>query len=120
MTEVVRDEFTYSLLEAFWMRRQVLEADKDEEKIAQYHERVRDLYQALVTKAIVNSQSAHEILDRTTLEKIGLSSVSFLSKSLTRYRTLTFYAQKKFNLMREENEGFSKLIIELNQENIDA
>ena len=121
----VRHEFTYSLLEAFWMRRQELDAEKDEEgnvnegKIASYHEKIRDLCRALVAKDIVNSQSAHEILDRTTLEKIGLSSVQFLTKSLTRYRTLTFYAQKKFNLMREENEGFSKLIIELNQENID-
>lgn len=93
--------------------------DENMSKITQYHEKVRDLYQALVAKDIVSTQQAHEILDRTTLEKIGLSSVSFLTKSLTRYRTLTFYAQNKFNLMREENEGFSKLIIELNQENID-
>ena len=49
-------------------------SEDKEEKITRYHERVRDLYQLLAAKEIVNSQSAHEILDRTTLEKIGLSS----------------------------------------------
>ena len=48
------------------------------------------------------------------MEKVGLNNVTFMQKLQTRYRTLTFYAQKKFNLMREEIEGFSKLIIELN------
>ena len=28
------------------------------------------------------------------------------------------YEQQKFNLLREENEGFAKLIVELNQPNI--
>ena len=32
--------------------------------------------------------------------------------------TRTYFEQQKFNLLREENEGFSKLIIELNQGNI--
>lgn len=41
-------------------------------------------------------------------------------KQLVGYNTRTFYAQQKYNLLREENEGFAKLLIELNQENIDA
>lgn len=32
--------------------------------------------------------------------------------------TQQHYEQQKFNLLREENEGFSKLIVELNQSNI--
>ena len=32
--------------------------------------------------------------------------------------TQSLYEQQKFNLLREENEGFAKLIVELNQPNI--
>ena len=32
--------------------------------------------------------------------------------------TQSIYEQQKFNLLREENEGFAKLIVELNQPNI--
>ena len=92
----------------------------DEEKVQHFYERAKEMYQQLQSKGIVNAQSAHEILDRSTLEKIGLTPIAFMQRRMTRYRTLTFYAQKKFNLMREETEGFSKLIIELNQTNIDS
>lgn len=33
-------------------------------------------------------------------------------------RTRNMFEQQKFNLLREENEGFAKLIVELNQVNI--
>jgi THO complex subunit 2 len=32
------------------------------------------------------------------------------NKALTQF----FYEQQKFNMLREENEGFAKLIVELN------
>ena len=32
--------------------------------------------------------------------------------------TREFYEQRKYNLLREENEGFSKLLLEINQENL--
>ena len=85
----IRDEFSYSLLEAMWMRRQTL---TDEDKIQVYHEKVKDMYQALLAKSILNSKCAHEVLDRTTLEKIGLSTVQWLTKAMTMFRTLNFYA----------------------------
>lgn len=85
----IRDEFSYSLLEAMWMRRQML---TDEDKIQVYHEKVKEMYQALLAKSILNSKCAHEVLDRTTLEKIGLSTVQWLTKAMTMFRTLNFYA----------------------------
>ena len=94
-------------------------ASDDEEALNKYHERAKELYQALQAKNIVNRNQAFEMLDKNTLEKIELTKAEIITRHLKRYRTLTFYAQKKFNLFREENEGFSKLIIELNQENID-
>ena len=41
----------------------------------------------------------------------------FTRKSVI-FNTTAYYEQQKFNLLREENEGFSKLIVELNQVNI--
>lgn len=39
--------------------------------------------------------------------------------TLNRARIQYWFEQNKYNLLREENEGFAKLIIELNQPNID-
>jgi THO complex subunit 2 len=38
-----------------------------------------------------------------------------LEKSLTRFKTTKLYVQKKYNLFREESEGYSKLIVALSQ-----
>jgi THO complex subunit 2 len=35
--------------------------------------------------------------------------------SLQKMRTALFYSQRKYNLLREENEGYSKLIVDLEQ-----
>ena len=69
---------------------------------------------------MVSYRMAHEILDRKTVQNIGIGDEKRMQRMLIQYRTQTLYAQQKFNLMREEGEGFSKLIIELNQEKIDA
>ena len=37
-----------------------------------------------------------------------------LNRRFKAFFTINFFEQKKFNLLREENEGFAKLIIELN------
>ena len=104
------------------MRNMSLDASKEDQANA-FYENVKQMYNLMLNKKVFPSwQSALEILDRQGIEKLGIHSQlnsSNLNKWQTRYRTLTFYAQKKFNLMREEIEGFSKLIIELNQENID-
>ena len=113
-----RDEFSYSLLEAIWTRRQMLDPE-DEAGLQTYNERVKEMYVELLAKNIVRNNQAQEILDKNVLDYLGLKG-ELVSKMTTRYRTINFFAQKKFNLMREENEGFSKLLIELNQENIDG
>jgi THO complex subunit 2 len=38
-----------------------------------------------------------------------------LSKKEVKYRTKVYFRQQKFNLLREETEGFAKLITELNR-----
>uniref|UniRef100_G1N666 THO complex subunit 2 n=1 Tax=Meleagris gallopavo TaxID=9103 RepID=G1N666_MELGA len=52
-----------------------------------------------------------------TLESLGLikQSQQFNQKSV-KIKTKLFYKQQKFNLLREENEGYAKLIAELGQD----
>eukprot|EP00095_Tigriopus_kingsejongensis_P004528 maker-scaffold532_size145644-snap-gene-0.42 protein:Tk04528 transcript:maker-scaffold532_size145644-snap-gene-0.42-mRNA-1 annotation:"tho complex subunit 2" len=56
-----------------------------------------------------------EVLE--TLEDIGvLKTTKKFFTSLIKLKTKLFYKQQKFNLCREECEGFAKLITELNQD----
>jgi hypothetical protein len=38
-------------------------------------------------------------------------------KYFKRYQTKNLYEQEKFNLLREENEGYAKLVVQINQPN---
>ncbi|EEB90990.1 hypothetical protein MPER_10727 [Moniliophthora perniciosa FA553] len=53
-------------------------------------------------------------LDSATLESVGLiPDKTNLDKREIRTRTALFYKQNKFNLLREQSEGYSKLTVEL-------
>ncbi|XP_014219414.1 THO complex subunit 2 isoform X2 [Copidosoma floridanum] len=57
-----------------------------------------------------------ERLDTDTLQDVGtLKNLNFQTKFI-KVKTKLYYKQKKFNLFREESEGYSKLIVELNQD----
>ncbi|XP_044012120.1 THO complex subunit 2 [Aphidius gifuensis] len=57
-----------------------------------------------------------ERLEIDTLQDVGtLKDRNFHTKFI-RVKTKLYYKQRKFNLFREESEGYSKLIVELNQE----
>ncbi|XP_044748967.1 THO complex subunit 2 isoform X1 [Coccinella septempunctata] len=64
----------------------------------------------------VSDKLLKERLEIDTLQEVGiLKNRAFYSKFI-KVKTKLYYKQKKFNLFREECEGFSKLITELNQE----
>ena len=53
-------------------------------------------------------------LEPNMLESLGLiPDEKSYSKKLLRANTQQMYAQRKYNLMREETEGYSKLVVEL-------
>ena len=58
-----------------------------------------------------------ERLEIDTLQDCNLLKTKkiFYSRFI-KVKTKLFYKQQKFNLLREENEGYAKLITELNQE----
>ena len=53
-----------------------------------------------------------QALDGAVLEQLGLTSSRF-SKGAVKYSTNLLYRQANYNLLREETEGYSKLITEL-------
>uniref|UniRef100_A0A8C6C423 THO complex subunit 2 n=1 Tax=Monodon monoceros TaxID=40151 RepID=A0A8C6C423_MONMO len=79
----------------------------------------RDYFTQLVLTCLhlVSDTVLKERLDPETLESLGLikQSQQFNQKSV-KIKTKLFYKQQKFNLLREENEGYAKLIAELGQD----
>ncbi|XP_055499527.1 THO complex subunit 2 isoform X3 [Leucoraja erinacea] len=79
----------------------------------------RDLFTQLVLACLclVSDTVLKERLDPETLESLGLvkQSQQFNQKSV-KIKTKLFYKQQKFNLLREENEGYGKLFTELGQD----
>ncbi|XP_042196497.1 THO complex subunit 2 isoform X1 [Callorhinchus milii] len=79
----------------------------------------RDHFTQLVLACLclVSETVLKERLDPETLESLGLvkQSQQFNQKSV-KIKTKLFYKQQKFNLLREENEGYGKLFAELGQD----
>ncbi|TFK29236.1 hypothetical protein FA15DRAFT_664153 [Coprinopsis marcescibilis] len=76
--------------------------------------KVQTIVKLLVEYNIVSLTSCRERLDSTILANVGLiPDKAFLDKKEIRTRTGIFYKQNKFNLLREQSEGYSKLITEI-------
>lgn len=71
--------------------------------------------QTLINTNIVTIDLAIELVDRNILQDTALISNSqILATRSVRINTGLLYKQQKFNLLREENEGYAKLSHELN------
>ncbi|XP_014904985.1 THO complex subunit 2 isoform X1 [Poecilia latipinna] len=79
----------------------------------------RDHYTHLVGACLsfVPEAILKERLDPETLESLGLIKQAHqFNQKIVKIKTKLFYKQQKFNLLREENEGYAKLITELGQD----
>ena len=69
---------------------------------------------SVIPKAVLKAR-----LDPETLEQAQLiPSQLLLNQKLVRTKTKLFYKQQKYNLLREESEGYAKLITELSRDDI--
>ncbi|XP_030836802.1 THO complex subunit 2 isoform X1 [Strongylocentrotus purpuratus] len=70
--------------------------------------------------AFLDSRLLKERLDNDTLDAINiLSNKQAFAQRYVRLKTKLYYKQQKFNLLREESEGFAKLVSELTQVTVD-
>uniref|UniRef100_W5NBA9 THO complex subunit 2 n=1 Tax=Lepisosteus oculatus TaxID=7918 RepID=W5NBA9_LEPOC len=79
----------------------------------------RDHFTQLVGACLyfVSDAVLKERLDPETLESLGLiKQAQQFNQKIVKIKTKLFYKQQKFNLLREENEGYAKLITELGQD----
>ncbi|KAF7532515.1 hypothetical protein G7054_g7898 [Neopestalotiopsis clavispora] len=60
----------------------------------------------------ISAKLLRQVLDVQVVEELGLTKGTF-SKMRTRHATNSLYRQSNYNLLREESEGFAKLITEL-------
>ena len=63
--------------------------------------------------ALLNARALRETLQPDFLDALGVFGAAQLAKQAVTTRTTAWYRQQKFNLLREESEGFSKLFTEL-------
>ncbi|KAI5636701.1 transcription- and export-related complex subunit domain-containing protein [Phthorimaea operculella] len=67
-------------------------------------------------ESFISDKLLKERLEIDTLQDVGtLKNKNFYTKFI-KIKTKLYYKQRKFNLFREESEGYAKLIVELNQE----
>ncbi|KAI5104965.1 THO complex subunit 2 isoform X1 [Silurus meridionalis] len=79
----------------------------------------RDHFTQLVGACLccVSDAMLKERLDPDTLESLGLiKQAQQFNQKIVKIKTKLFYKQQKFNLLREENEGYAKLVTELGQD----
>ncbi|XP_028517932.1 THO complex subunit 2 isoform X2 [Exaiptasia diaphana] len=79
----------------------------------------RDRFLSLVAASVsvIPEVLLKERLDLETLEALGLiQSQKTFNQKYVKTKTKLFYKQQKYNLLREESEGYAKLIVELAQD----
>jgi THO complex subunit 2 len=73
---------------------------------------------AKLTKSVEGALSKELLQERMEIETLGefkiVTNKSFYTKFI-KIKTKLYYKQNKFNLFREESEGYAKLVAELNQ-----
>ncbi|KAM7540386.1 hypothetical protein Aperf_G00000037924 [Anoplocephala perfoliata] len=102
------EDFPSKLADVLWM----LDVTMSDVTEAQAKDRFLKIL-SVCTKAFDSSLLMERLSDET-LEQISL--ISSHSQTRTRYvriKTRLFYKQQKFNLLREESEGYAKLMVDL-------
>ncbi|KAL4708817.1 hypothetical protein ACJJTC_011781 [Scirpophaga incertulas] len=82
----------------------------------QSEERTNFCYIVRELESFISDKLLKERLEIDTLQDVGtLKNKNFYTKFI-KIKTKLYYKQRKFNLFREECEGYAKLIVELNQQ----
>ncbi|KAK9763193.1 THO2 plays a role in transcriptional elongation, variant 2, partial [Basidiobolus ranarum] len=89
-----------------------METEEPEFKVER--QRLVEVTKAVLNKDFISTVMMKERLEMQFLETIGLiASFRMFNKKAIRINTSLLYKQQKFNLLREESEGYAKLITEL-------
>jgi len=74
------------------------------------------VFNEIIRSGVINSEVMKVRVSEEVLEAAGIIRDAFMQKGhLQRLRTSKTYSQNKFNLLREESEGYSKLVVALDK-----
>ncbi|KAH9641004.1 hypothetical protein HF086_015100 [Spodoptera exigua] len=85
----------------------------------QSEERTNFCYIVRELESFISDKLLKERLEIDTLQDAGTLKNKLFYTKFIKIKTKLYYKQRKFNLFREESEGYSKLIVELNHEGVD-
>lgn len=78
------------------------------------YDAMKNILDSLTQKKVIDPWLLRSRLEADVLEACGLvNSEKGWTKKIVQRSTRIFYTQQKFNLLREESEGYSKLLTEL-------
>lgn len=115
LKEVNTEVLNKVLCEAMW------EASfdwKNDKVSKESKELFQKMLQKFIEQDIVTLEMIQDIIEEDTLIDLGILSKDSYINNRNKIRTKMVYELKKFNLLREECEGYSRLITELMQPNI--
>jgi len=110
------DTLNKSICEALW----ILTLNWKSDKIGN---ETKEIFQKMVQKfneiKLTTVQMVQTLVEEDVLLECNILNKDTFINNKRRIRTKILYELKKFNLMREENEGYSRLVSELAQTGID-
>ena len=114
-----RDEFSQSLVEQIWIKQAELN-QKEPKSLESFRTAMVPIITQLLQKQIITVEDCFLILESDMMAACRITKLDEASfkRMASQANTQKHYTQIKFNLLREENEGFSKLIVEISQPNI--
>ena len=99
------DFYLAQTLWIFGVKFNIIKNEKDNIKV----ENIKSFVNLLINEKLITKNRLIEVLDEITLEQIGLINQKDFKSKITPKNTKLF-EHHKFNLLREESEGFSKLL----------
>lgn len=91
--------------------------DTETSALSEYSAKERSTLGVIVKESekIFSEKMLKERLETDTLQEFGIVAKNFYGKFI-KIKTKLYYKQRRFNLFREENEGYAKLLTELNKQ----
>ncbi|RKO91960.1 transcription factor/nuclear export subunit protein 2-domain-containing protein, partial [Blyttiomyces helicus] len=103
-----------ALVDIIWLLDQHTDHTDGKGPAMSQRERLMEISRALIAKNFIPVVMMKERLEESMLQGIGLvTELKIFQRKVIRANTALLYKQVKFNLLREETEGFSKLLVEL-------
>lgn len=105
-----------NLADVLWFMGMELDADNGGDSKPDARKQYIALVTALVKKKLLGEELLISRLENDVLQEVGLiKDAAEFHKKQVRMNTKALYTQQKYNLFREETEGYSKLIAELSE-----